>query len=488
MTADRIYQLYKYIDDLGNKTIELDDDLDDYIKIQARAKMLSIEPFHIAHRTALTLKREHVFEKVKKLNEEISNIKNGVDRTMLDLEKIFDTIDETIEELDNSGTGHVEVKNALKEGTNAVEEIRQLHTPIKETRKVEKYCRSLLNFIQQLKDGSYIQPKDIREDLEYFRKKMHDMKKYIHKTFTHINEVEEYSVHLNQRIKNLKKAIKQIEDFKEEIAEMEDYEDNIEDANIYLQEAQKNYNVIINSVDDFEDVLNRIEDKIEESNKEQELKKVLRAAKEHADMLVKLAKDYNEEFNVTHEANLAIKASKAYQDIIDLLNEAKDITKNANQTLDRGLQKIENNEYSINELLTNYMNNSDVIINKAKKLKHLINKLDEQREILNISISDIRDTLWKTGLRQIEIDRNLYNNITMDKRNIFQIIHNAIGISSRMSEIHKNSNNIKSNIQNILLPQLAKIRKGGDEILSFGEEKCEYLFLILFILFLFLNR
>lgn len=88
-------------------------------------------------------------------------------------------------------------------------------------------------------------------------------------------------------------------------------------------------------------------------------------------------------------------------------------------------------------------------------------------------MSDIRDTLWKTGLGQANIDRNLYNNIAMDKRNVLAIIHNAIAISSRMNEIHKNSNNIKSDIQNMLIPELSKLRKGGDEILSFGEEKCK---------------
>lgn len=103
-----------------------------------------------------------------------------------------------------------------------------------------------------------------------------------------------------------------------------------------------------------------------------------------------------------------------------------------------------------------------------------LTELDEQKEFLNISISDIRDTLWKTGLRQIELDRSLYNNLTLDKRNVLTIIHNAIAISGRMNEVHRNSNNIKTNIQNVFLPALAKIRKGGDEVLSFGEEKCTY--------------
>lgn len=99
--------------------------------------------------------------------------------------------------------------------------------------------------------------------------------------------------------------------------------------------------------------------------------------------------------------------------------------------------------------------------------------MDEQKELLNISISDIKATLWKTGLKQTDIDRNLYNNITIDKRNILDVIHNAIAISGRMSDIHKNSNNIKNNIQNMLIPELSKLRKGGDEILSLGEEKCK---------------
>lgn len=49
-----------------------------------------------------------------------------------------------------------------------------------------------------------------------------------------------------------------------------------------------------------------------------------------------------------------------------------------------------------------------------------------------------------------------------------------------MSDIHKNSNNIKTNIQNIFLPALTKLRKGGDEVLSFGEEKCKCMILLSF--------
>lgn len=76
---------------------------------------------------------------------------------------------------------------------------------------------------------------------------------------------------------------------------------------------------------------------------------------------------------MSHEANLAIKASKAYQDIIDLLNEAKEITKNANQSVNNGLQQLQSDEFSINDMVEKYMNFSDTIMTKARKLKHLIN-------------------------------------------------------------------------------------------------------------------
>lgn len=45
-------------------------------------------------------------------------------------------------------------------------------------------------------------------------------------------------------------------------------------------------------------------------------------------------------FNISHEADIAIKASMAYRDIVDLLNEARSIAETANEQINATIAKI----------------------------------------------------------------------------------------------------------------------------------------------------
>lgn len=294
MNADPIYELYKKLDEIDNRTVELEDLYDDYVYIQDKTKQLSIEPVNELHKVALTLKREHVFGKVKKLNIEINRIKDESERIMDNLEKMFESIEQTIEDLDNSGTEHIEVKNALMEGEEELNVIRKIQVPISDFKKVKNYCFDLLSFIKQLNEDNYINPKDIKQDFDYFRKRINDIKKYIHKSFNNIHEVEKQTMNLDKRIVALKNAIEEIEDMQEDLMELEDLQEDLHESNDMLLEATKKYNDMINSIDTFDDLLTRVEERIDESNKAHELQRVLKAAREHADMLVKLAKDYNQ--------------------------------------------------------------------------------------------------------------------------------------------------------------------------------------------------
>lgn len=294
MTADRILELYKQVDILNNQTIHLDNALDKYIFVQDKASQLSIEPVHVVHRTALTLKREHLLEKVNELNNEVATIQDDVDYKLENIEKITDNILDMIDELDSTGTGHIEVKKALEEGINDVGYIRQIKIPTQDIYKVHKYCKELLGFIKHMKQMNYMHPKDVQQDLDYFRKRLNDMKKYIHKTFSNIAEVEKQFTSITKRIKALKMSIHNINDHFSDGKEINKHQEEITKAKMNYEVAQTNYDNLMDSVDYFEELLNKVEGKIDENNKENELKRVLKKAKEHADMLVKLAINYNE--------------------------------------------------------------------------------------------------------------------------------------------------------------------------------------------------
>lgn len=294
MTVDRIYELYKHIDGLNNQTIFLDNALNEYVKTQDKVKLISIEPFHAAHRTVLTLKREHLLEKIDEMNAEVANVKTDVDHRLQNLEKVTDNILDMIDDLDSTGTEHVEVKKALEEGSSEVQDIREIKMPVHKVLKIQQYCNDLLNFIRHLKQMNYMHPKDVQQDLDYFRKRLNDMRKYIHKTFDHIDQVENYSANVGDRIEDLRNSIRKINRYYNNTTEIKKYQNDIAKANLDFQETEQIYDTMMDSVDSFEDQLDVLEQKIDESNKENELRRVLRKAKEHADMLLKLAKDYNE--------------------------------------------------------------------------------------------------------------------------------------------------------------------------------------------------
>lgn len=116
--------------------------------------------------------------------------------------------------------------------------------------------------------------------------------------------------------------------------------------------------------------------------------------------------------------------------------------------------------------------------------------MTEHKENLNFSISDGQNIIWRTGLKDNQLNSNLHN-LTLFKRDMFSVIHDAIGISNKMKDIHKNATTIKKDIQYKLRPELDKLQKSGVEIVSLGEEKCKlsyakfYLINIINCLFVF---
>lgn len=294
MTADRILELYKHIDNLNNQTLFLDNALDKYIFLQDKITQIPMEPIHIAHRTALTLKREHLLKKVNDLNNEVINIQKDIDYKIMNIKKITDSILDMIDELDASGTGHIEIRKALEEGMHEVGHIRKIKIPTQEFYNIRKYCKELLNFIKHMKQMNYMHPKDVQQDLDYFRERLNDMKKYIHETFRNVGEVEEHFPMINKRIKSLKHSIQDINDHFSDSSIFMRQQEEFGKAKRDYEDAKQKYDNLMDSVDYFEELLSSVEDKIDESNKENELRRVLIKAKDHADMLVKLARDYNQ--------------------------------------------------------------------------------------------------------------------------------------------------------------------------------------------------
>ncbi|XP_063216579.1 laminin subunit alpha-1 [Bacillus rossius redtenbacheri] len=180
---------------------------------------------------------------------------------------------------------------------------------------------------------------------------------------------------------------------------------------------------------------------------------------QHANMLVERALNYTALFGPTrHNATFALRASKAYQDIVDALASARKAAINARSAGESAYKTAHpDNEDNILDKSLISVANSDRLVVRAKQKKDetevLLDEYNKQQKI----VKKIEETVKTAAENDNFINRELSkleNEGNASQQTVKEALLKLSGISATSSDTHQQATNIIDNVRNKLRPRL----------------------------------
>ncbi|XP_069690531.1 laminin subunit alpha-2 isoform X2 [Periplaneta americana] len=339
-----------------------------------------------------------------------------------ELSKNISTLQRQVEDVVNtlqnygegSPTGIYSVGQALKEARRLLHKIktRNLHLQSKAANQCFKFCTNLLNHIRGLLHG-LVKYEGIQQKLKNLEDRVMDLNNLISGILNKRNKASEITSHNEERLETLRDVLKRIRNLESEqraqYAEGENFNKesqhllNQSFSNIqHFQELEPNMTDLISLLEKKEGILYRLNPLYRE--------KYVLKAQIHADKLYNRSQYYRDLFNATQrDANFALRASKAYQDIVDTLKSAYEAAINASIAADIAYKKVHpsieqnslvNRANSIETDSTRLLNHAE---QKVKQVEELKKRLQEQKQ----EVENVRHSLSTAVKAENETARQL---------------------------------------------------------------------------------
>nr|CAD7455143.1 unnamed protein product [Timema tahoe] len=396
------------------------------------------------------------------LKEETSKILAG-------MEKLEKEIKDTTRSLDDYGQGDrgmVSISAALKEAQRLLASIKSHNleprrsAANKTLRKVEHQLKHLQSLVDNL---SMVGPD--KQRLADLINRINDLNNILRNVTTNINKAKNITEDNRGRMGQVKAYIDQSKRLQGEIATLSEEGVNLndkahqllEETELYINDSRNSLIELHNltwSVEKLEGILYRLNPLY--------LDKYVIPAQKHVDILLRRVLNYTELFNPTrHNATVALRASKAYQDIVDALDEALTAAMNARNAGEEAYKTAHpDNEDNILDKSLVSLANSDRLLVRAKQKQDDVAKLSKELDNQRKSIRDNQEILRNAAVKDNIISRELsqLERKANSSRGILEeSLLTASNTSGTSATVYKKATDIINKVQMNLRPQLANL-------------------------------
>ncbi|XP_051174494.1 laminin subunit alpha-1 isoform X1 [Leptopilina boulardi] len=411
-------------------------------------------------------------------------LQNNVTNIRIEFEENKKKIRDIISQLIQYGNENkkIRLEHALKEANLILENMKIINFPNKR-RILENMIEEFADYIEWL--NSLYDPseelKKTKKETAKYREKLEDLEINIEKLmetfftydglYTELNKTyNQIDVNRNQ-INNLNSEINEwIKDGKELIAAsggcVIDAENNFQD----FPEMQKKLNEMRENLKDKEEIIYRL-------NFEYENKFVIPAV-DHARNLSDYADRYVDLFSETrNQAANPLKASQAYKNIYDNLQNAENAARETNKIADDVYEKVYPNGPDTKSLIDVTGEMLDISTQQLDKVKEYIVPLSKSRQSVEMqkqSVTDLKNSLNNTGNKDNEINiklRELHNQRKKLQEDLQLILSKNENFIESIQETRRIVDDYKEGIANGLRPKLHELKREGDSKISLASEQ-----------------
>lgn len=444
----------KYWLDLAERVAVLPDDISDKLNWQAR------ELLDKAHRLE---------SRGKQLEKDGQSIREEANKLSKVLSALRQEIDDVVRRLTLYGQadtgGIVSVSQALQEAHQLLHEIKgtNLNQRSKAANHSLKLCADLLNVIQNMLHG-LVKYEGLQQQLNNLDERLNDLNNLISETVNKSDKASEISSRNEEALTAVRNSLKRIE------AQESEQRAFYAEGENFNKESQQLLNVSASNIQNFEALAKNLTDLISAVEKKEGIldylnpiykEKYVQRAQMHAERLHNSVLHYSVSFNATQRyADYALRAVKAYQQIVDALEGARNAAVNASIAADRAYKKAHPgaDQDSLVDQASIIRADSTRLLNRAKQkadhIEELKLNLKEQKE----EVKNVRNMLTEAAKADNDISRQLQKLDNKEAQSaIRDVLQKTQNISDSLDEVHIKAETIRSNVQNVLRPRLEEL-------------------------------
>ncbi|GLG97830.1 Laminin subunit alpha [Gryllus bimaculatus] len=393
--------------DIRDGAVRLEERLQEWLNTVSE-----VEGFPVSVVEELKRKAKLLLNKAKKLikfgDKNVENsfaVKNEAHRLLDEIIRLQKDTNDVVQGLKNYGqvgAGEVSVENALREAQHLASEIRRRNGTINSMKiaamNALRKSEDILDRIRKLLEGGpEVGP--LRQGLEMLTSRLDSLLESLHGTSEVLAKTKSLTNHNKEILKSTKMNIDQILDFEGEVEILSDEAKIlVENARSFLENATTNMRILEDNMRSFANLTQQVKEKegiLYRINPIYHDQYVLKA-QQHADLLYERAQQYRDLFNSTRkEADFALRASRAYQGIVDAINTAKESAMNASFAGDIAFKTAYPGsiETSVLKLSRDVGEKSDTLLKKAEEELLRVNNVKDDYANAKAKINGVRDTI-----------------------------------------------------------------------------------------------
>ncbi|XP_025195973.1 laminin subunit alpha-1 [Melanaphis sacchari] len=436
----------------------------------------------------LKKKFKYAFVKAKKLLKSSQTNENEI-QPLYDLTEnklaISIALEREVDELVNSlqsysfeDRSHVNIISTMREAKNYLSKLNSIDFgPSIDPKAILKTCSDAMENLQ-LNSGSQAQTINLRHKFETLLNQVKDFDSIL----LNLSDISEITVQLKQHnFQSLNELNKMIEDINRLDLTFSTIHGDTEEL---LKEARENYFSSLNKLEELLLIKPQLENIKRNINKAKDFNPrfdndqfLVNSAEIHANFLLQTAQKYAELFKpIRHDANIALKASNAYLNIVDSLQLARNAAINASILADTSFKTAYPGVYQ------------ESLIDKAKTAEEL-SKLTYKNTYNTKNIVDSIQSDFDIQVDKIEtVKNNMKQIVKNDNINSKQIteLEQSEGMNMELnnredvdpliiasSNVETKIKNIQDNINNKLRPILTQLNEEGEPSLTIVQDRID---------------
>ncbi|XP_015607311.1 laminin subunit alpha-1 [Cephus cinctus] len=443
----------------------------DYRKLMTNAEGLLRNANQLAERASI-------------LRSKSDDLKNNIYSTHIEIKHVKQQLEDTMAQLSQYGDDDkkIEVKKALKEATAILNNLRTVNLSQK-TKEIQAALDDVTDYIFWL-NSQYDATEPLmkaKKDALNTSRKLHDLRTIIESTMETLFTYDGLYNEINNTLDDTNYQYSLIRGLKNEITETTDEgEKLIDEAEGFFIDSQNNFQdlpELRTKLLNWSEILNMKEEILYRLNYEYQEKYVLPAV-EHAKNLSEFADRYVGLFAETkNEAANPLKASQAYKNIVDTLEAAKVAAIQAKETADDMYTKVFPGGVHSKSLLDSAMemsSRSSEQWTRAKQHEKLVISAGNQLEAQKQAVTDLKDTLNRTGIKDNQINVKL-RELKSENKKVQEELQTILVDNDEVIESIEQSKRLiedyKEGTANRLKPKLQELKREGDWKISLASEK-----------------
>ncbi|XP_068083310.1 laminin subunit alpha-1 [Anabrus simplex] len=463
-----------------DNSTELRTRLEKWLRVVEEASRLPHDAAEEMRRKAkLLLSKSRNLPTSSKHGSQVRGQATGILEQILSLQENIEGIVEALTRYGRDESGAISVDAAVKEAQQLLRTIQNTNMILQADKNnavtTLRKCEQQLKAIEQLlSDNTDLNP--LRQGLETLTSHLDDLLGLLKNASNTEMKVRNQADQHIQRISKPRGKVEQILRIKNEVDTLSDESEMlVNNASLLLGQANTNVKLFMEDDDEVSSITKALREKegiLYRLNPLYKEEYVLRA-QEHADKLFRWAQQYRDLFNATRQdADFALRASQAYQKIVDALRAAQQSARNASAAADIAYVTAHpgSRAESLPEKAKATEAVSKLLHDRAEEQVFKVQEVQSEFEKQEVAVSRLKETTKNTEDKNNALLRDLEklksNQILKSTEDAMMRANKALAVNK---ETNMTANQITRDVDKKLRPLLTKI--SDDQDLSIIRDK-----------------